>query len=76
MKKCWFSHVVALSAIYSVLTQSEQLLLHELHLDDLSDGQDVTRLVASLYDEPQADSHLAQIQPPFSQDDALLTRSV
>ena len=26
MKKCWFSQVIALSTLYSVLTQSEELL--------------------------------------------------
>jgi hypothetical protein len=31
MKKCWFSQVLALSAIYTVLTQSEQLLADEEH---------------------------------------------
>ena len=30
MRKCWTSQVIALSALYTVLTQSEQVILEEI----------------------------------------------
>lgn len=39
MKKCWFSQVIALSAIYSVLAQSEDLLLREQQTETVNDEE-------------------------------------
>jgi len=69
MKQCWFSQVLALSAIYTVLTQSEQLLtdegegnsLHLVEADSVFQKSDVTLLnyasaVAADFHVPAANS--------------------
>ena len=53
MNKCWFSQVLALSAVYSVLTQSEQLLA-----DDHGPHRDLGP--ADLFDSEPADYEALQ----------------
>ena len=57
MKNCWFSQVLALSAIYTVLTQSEQLLTDESNVLHLVEDDSVFELtdVSSLLNAASAE---------------------